>query len=203
MSSWLWAALAVALLAGVAVLLGACKRGYDNPIVLATIAVADAVNNEGPSQAEQDQWNRDAQAALAALRARCDGIEAWYRDTARLKAHAAEVQRLGLAVGHDIMEQRLKACVAFHAEAAGDYETAYKLYFVAAVDSLYERGWIAEHGGAPKLLTDPLHYGVIDAILRLRAAGHAREIYHIGADKVTSYTCARLRAEAPQYATCR
>lgn len=203
MSSRLRAAVTLAALFGVAVLLGACKRGYDNPVVIATAAAAGALNNEGPSQAEQDQWNHDAQAALAALRARCEGIETRYRDTPALKTSAAEVQRLGLAVGHDIMEARLKACVAFHAQAAGDADTAYRLFFSAAIDSAYDREWVAEHGGRPKVLSDPLHYGVLDAILRLRAEGHAIEIYHVGADKVTSYTCARLRREAPQYATCR
>ena len=203
MSSWIWIAATVAVLCVAAGLLGACQRGYDNPIVLGTIAVADAVSGEGPSEADQRKWNADAQKAVADLTALCAGIETGYRDKTALKANAARAEALGLAVGHDIMDPRKKACVAFHAEAAGHFDTAYRLFFGAAIDSAFDRKWAAEHGTPPKVLPDVLHYAVLDAIIRLRAAGHAVEIYHVGSEMVTGYTCARLRREAPGIATCR
>lgn len=203
MPSWAWILATVVVLCIAAVALGACQRGYDNPIVLGTLVVADAVSGEGPSEADQRQWNADAQKAVADLKALCTGIETGYRDTATLKANAARAEALGLAVGHNIMDARMKACVAFHAESAGHFEPAYRLFFGAAIDSAYDRKWATEHGTPPKVLPDVLHYAVLDAIIRLRAAGHAIDIYHVGSEMVTGYTCAQLRREAPQYATCR
>lgn len=203
MSSWLWALLVVGVFLAAAVLLGACKKGYDNPIVLGTLAAAQAVTGDGMNPAEEERLNREHQGKVTRLKALCANLESEYRDAALLKSRAEEAEYLGLAVGHDIMAPRHRACVAFHAEAAGHYDVAYRLFFSAAVDSLYEREWIAEHGGAPTHLSDTLHYAVLDAILRLRKGGHAFEIYHVGASKVTTYTCARLRQEAPTIATCR
>ena len=204
MPSWAWALAVIGVLAAAAVLLGACKRGFDNPIVLGTLAAAQVVTGDGMDSAEEERLNGEHQEKVARLRALCAAIETEYRDSALLRSRAEEAEYLGLAVGHDIMEPRHRACVAFHAEAAGHFETAYRLYFSAAIDSLFEREWIAEHGGGPPIhLSDTMHYAVLDAILRLRTSGHAIEIYHVGASKVTSYTCARLRREAPGIATCR
>ncbi len=203
MSSWIWLLAAGVVLIAAALVLSACKTGYDNPLVLGTLVVADAVDGGEPTGAQQRQWNADAQNAVARLTALCAGIETGYRDTAALKARAAEAEYLGLAVGHTVMNTRHKACVAFHAEAAGHYDTAYRLFFGAAIDSAYDRRWAREHGTPPKILGDELHYAILDAIVRLRAAGHAIDIYHVGSEMVTDYTCERLRREAPQYATCR
>lgn len=188
---------------GLMAVLAACKSGYDNPVVLATLAAAEAVNGEGMSKAEEDRLNAEAQAALARLKALCAGIDIRLADLAALRPAAAEAERLGTAIGDAVMSPASRACVGFHAEAAGHDRRAYALYFSAAIDSLYERGWVAEHGGVPKELSDRLHYGVLNAILRLRAAGQAYEIYHVGSAKVTDFTCADLRRQAPWAATCR
>lgn len=183
--------------------LAACSRGYDNPVVLTTLAAAEALNGEGMSKAEENRLNAEAREAVARLKALCAGIDTRLGDLAALRPAAAEAERLGTAVGDATMSAANRACVGFHAEAAGHHRRAYALYFSAAIDSLYERDWIAEHGGAPKELSDRLHYGVLNAILRLRAAGQAYDIYHVGQARVTGYTCARLKREAPWAATCR
>jgi hypothetical protein len=191
----------LALLAALA--LAACTKGYDNPIVLGTLAAASAVEG-GMSEAEEDRLNAENQSNVARLRASCAGIDARLGDLNALRPAAAEVERLGTQIGDDILSSASKACVGFHAEAAGHTRRAYALYFGAAINSLYERDWIAEHGGGPpKELSDRLHYGVLNAILRLRTAGQAYDIYHVGQEKVTGFTCARLRREAPWAATCR
>ena len=191
----------LAVLAVLAVL-GGCKSGYDNPVVLGTLAAA-SVFDDGMSQAEEDRLNARNQDNVARLRALCAGLDTRLANLPALRPNAAEVEALGLAIGEDIMSASSKACVAFHAESLGHWQTAYRLYFGAAIASLYERGWIAEHGGTPKELSDPVHYGVMNAILRLRAAGRAYAIYHIGQEKVTGYTCADLRRQAAWAATCR
>lgn len=203
MPTWAWIALLAVGLIGVAVLLSGCERGYGHPAVIATAAVASVFNDDGISSAEERRRNDRAFEAARRLGAVCDAMDASFPARAILAARAAEIEELGLIVGHDIMDARGKACVAFHAEAAAHFEVAYRLFFFAAVDSAYDREWAAEHGTRPKLFSDAMHYRVLAAILRLRAAGHAKEIYHIGADKVTSYTCDRLRREAPEYADCR
>lgn len=182
--------------------LGGCS-GYENPVVLATIAVAEAASHDGIGEAEQRRLNAQAQENVARLRMLCAGLETDYRDTASLRSRAAEVEQLSLAVGHDVMEPRSKACVAFHAEAVGHFDAAYRLFFGAAIEALWERRGIAEHGGSPELLTDALLYPVLDAIIRLRNGGHAVEIYHVGSEMVTGYACAQLRRDAPYIATCR
>ncbi len=191
-----FALLAAAFLAG-------CAPGYDNPVVLATLATVGAVSGEGMSRAEENRLNAEHRDNVKRIRALCTGIDARLGDLASLRPAAAEVMRLGTSIGDDVMSPDTQACVAFHAEAAGDLRRAYRLYFKTAIASLYEREWVAHNGGAPKLLSDRLHYGVMNAILRLRAAGQAYDIYHIGKEKVTGYTCADLRREAAWAATCR
>lgn len=203
MPSWAWIALAAVALIGIGIALSACQRGYGHPAVVATMAVATAFETDGVSEAEQRRLNKRSADAVSRLRAVCDAMAASFPDRPALAAAAAEVEALALIVGHNVMEAQLKACVAFHAEAAGHYDVAYRLFFFAAIDSAYDRDWATEHGTTPKVLSDDMHYRVMAAILRLRAAGHATDIYHIGAEKVTGYTCARLKREAPHYADCR
>ena len=193
---------AAASLAG-ALLLTACTRGYDNPIVLGTLAAAEAVNGEGMSRAEENRLNAENRSNVARLRTLCAGIDTRLSDLPALTPNAPEVARLASAIGEPTLSPDSKACAGFHAESAGAFSDAYRLYFGAAVESLSERSWIAEHGGQAEELSDRLHYGVMNAILRLRAGGHAYDIYHVGADRVTGYTCARLRREAAWAATCR
>ncbi|MFT3809811.1 MAG: hypothetical protein QM698_07815 [Micropepsaceae bacterium] len=194
---------AAAALAG-ALALAACSRGYDNPIVLGTLAAAEAVSGEDRiSRAEENRLNAENQTNVARFRTLCAGIDTRLSDLPVLKANAPEVARLTRAIGEQILAADGKACAGFHAESMGAFPDAYRLYFGAAVESMSERSWIAEHGGTPKQLSDRLHYGVMNAILRLRAAGHATDIYHVGSERVTGYTCADLKREAPSAATCR
>lgn len=203
MPSWFWIAAGAVALIAAGFALSACQRGYSHPAVIATAAVASAFDDDGISDAEERRLNERAHAAYRALTSICDAMEAAFPARAALAERAVQVEELGLVVGHDIMQPRLKACVAFHAEAARHFEQAYRLFFFAAVESAYDREWAAAHGTPPKVMSDSLHYRVLAAILRLRAAGHAADIYHVGAVKVTGYTCDRLRREAPQFADCR
>lgn len=193
---------ALAALAG-ALALAACSRGYDNPVVLGTLAAAEAVNGEGMSRAEENRLNAENQTNVTRFRTLCAGIDTRLSDLPALKPYAPEVMRLTSSIGENILSPEGKACAGFHAESLGRFDDAYRLYFGAAVNSMSERSWIAEHGGTPDQLSDRLHYGVMNAILRLRAAGHDREIYHVGSERVTGYTCADLRREALWAATCR
>ncbi len=185
-----------------ALLLAACSRGYDNPIVLGTLAAAEAVSGDGMSRAEENRLNAENQSNVARFRTLCTGIDTRLSDLPALKPNAPEVMRLTSGIGENILSADGKACAGFHAESLGRFEDAYRLYFGAAVESMSERSWIAEHGGKPDQLSDRLHYGVMNAILRLRAGGHAADIYHVGSERVTGYTCARLKREAPWAATC-
>lgn len=192
-----------AALAG-ALALAACSRGYDNPIVLGTLAAAEAVSGEDSiSRAEENRLNAENQTNVARFRTLCAGIDARLADIAALRPHAPEIARLTSAIGEQILSADGKACAGFHAESTGAFRAAYRLYFGAAVESMSERSWIAENGGTPRQLSDRLHYGVMNAILRLRAAGHAYDIYHVGSERVTGFTCADLKRQAAWAATCR
>ena len=186
-----------------AAVLAGCS-GPDNPVVISAAGIAKAASPGEISSAEQNAANAHVQGRTARLTALCADIETRFSDARALKSQAAEVEELGLAVGHDIVSARHKACIAFHAEAAGHAESAYRLFFEAAILSLTERRFIRENGGGPPtVLSDTLHYGVLQAILRLRAAGHAAVIQRAGSEMVTSQTCADLRRQAPGHIQCR
>ena len=105
---------------------------------------ADALDGDKMSQAEEDRLNATHQENVARLKALCAGVDARLGDLTALRPAAPEVESLGVAIGDATMSPAMKACVGFHAEALGHWKTAYRLYFGAAIASLYERDWIAE-----------------------------------------------------------
>lgn len=170
-------------------------------ILLGAAAVADDGN--GLTAAEERALDARQAQSVATLERVCATIEARMRDRAALKPDAASVLEAAGALGPDTMGQRFMACTGFHAEAVGDFALAWRMYFYAAMNSLWQREGEAERGQNPEGdLGDALHYGVLDAILRLRAAGHDAGLYYVGKERLDNLTCAQVRREAPHLTQC-
>lgn len=180
-----------------------CPESNPAAMVVLLGAAAVAGDGNGLTAAEERALNdRQAQSA-ATMKRICGTIEMRMRNMAALKPDAASVLDAAGALGPDTLQQRFMACTGFHAEAVGDFALAWRMYFYAAMNSLWQREGEAERGQDPEgELGDALHYGVLDAILRLRAAGHDAGLYYVGKERLDNLTCTQLRREAPQYTQC-
>ncbi|HRK70391.1 MAG TPA: hypothetical protein PLA85_02305 [Micropepsaceae bacterium] len=180
-----------------------CPESNPAATVVLFGSAALAGDGNGLSASEERALNERQAQSAATMERICATIETRMRDMAALKPDAAAVLDAAGALGPDTMRQRFMACTGFHAEAAGDFTFAWRMYFYAAMNSLWQREGEAERGQDPEGdLGDALHYGVLDAILRLRAAGHDSGLYYVGKERLDNLTCAQLRREAPQYTQC-
>lgn len=180
-----------------------CPESNPAAAVVLYGAAAVAGDGNGLTSAEERALDERQAQSVATLERVCATIELRMRDMSALKPDAASVIDAAGALGPDTMRQRFMACTGFHAEAVGDFAFAWRMYFYAAMNSLWQREGEAERGEDPEGdLGDALHYGVLDAILRLRAAGHDAGLYYIGKERLDQLTCTALRQEAPQYTEC-
>ncbi len=171
-------------------------------IILGAAAIAGDGN--GLTAAEEREMNERQRDYAATMNRICGTLESRLGNMASLAADAPAVLAAAKGMGADTLEKRNMACAGFHAEATGDFEFAWRMYFYAAMNSLFQREGEAERGEDPEGdLGDRLHYAVLDAILRLRAAGHDGNLYYVGKERLDNLTCAQLRREAPQFTHCR